>query len=54
MTVRTGLVVMLLISSSSTQAAAGETWSSTTMTSLSLTMTAELPTTASAPVPMAW
>ena len=38
MTVRTGLSVMLLISSSSTHAAAGETWSSTMMTSLSLTM----------------
>ena len=53
MTVVTGLFVSVLTSSSSTQAAAGETWSSTMITSLSLTMTEELPTTASEPVPMA-
>src|SRR5262245_31840535 len=54
MTVVTGFDVTFLISSSSTHAAAGDTWSSTTMTSLSFTMNDELPTTASAPVPTAW
>ena len=37
-----------------THAAAGETCSSTSVTSRSLTMTVELPTTAMAPVPSAW
>jgi hypothetical protein len=53
MTVVTGFFVSVFTSSSSTQAAAGETWSSTMITSLSLTITDELPTTASEPVPTA-